>query len=310
VNIRRAEGAPKPNTRFLRNLVRDADSHNSALISKEAEESRARLRRMRNLNDEHMQSPMLLYSKESRQTGREASRRYPSPNQYDSHTQRRRRSRSPAMEVATFLYDRPDEKKLSGSMRGSSEDHRHSDRVRLVKHSRREKRNARVRRWDRSRGNFVKEKQRKSYSRREHSIEEHPASAVDAGTHTDRMSPLSRGLPILDSSPESFGPSPPPANLTKGRGATTGQGFMDSRFSKDYDPSVDVEFGRHEHDGFDDALEAYRDRQKWKQQGAERFRHVGLGKEFVSSWENKDEASLRWIKKGGTREWDRGKPQL
>ncbi len=34
---------PKPNTRFLRNLVRDTDSHNAALLAKEAAESKLRL---------------------------------------------------------------------------------------------------------------------------------------------------------------------------------------------------------------------------------------------------------------------------
>jgi len=36
--------APKPNTRFLRNILRETDNHNAALLAKEAEESRARLR--------------------------------------------------------------------------------------------------------------------------------------------------------------------------------------------------------------------------------------------------------------------------
>ncbi|KAB8290407.1 hypothetical protein EYC80_010840 [Monilinia laxa] len=34
---------PKPNTRFLRNIIRDTDNHNSALLAKEAAEARARL---------------------------------------------------------------------------------------------------------------------------------------------------------------------------------------------------------------------------------------------------------------------------
>lgn len=41
---RRDKNAPKPNTRFLRNLVRDADSHNAALLAKEKAETRARLK--------------------------------------------------------------------------------------------------------------------------------------------------------------------------------------------------------------------------------------------------------------------------
>jgi len=39
--------APKPNTRFLKNLIRDTDTHNAALLAKEAEESRLRLKKLR-----------------------------------------------------------------------------------------------------------------------------------------------------------------------------------------------------------------------------------------------------------------------
>lgn len=88
---------------------------------------------------------------------------------------------------------------------------------------------------------------------------------------------------------------------------------MDSRFLTSYDPATDVRLDSDKHhtdEDFDDALKAYRDRQKWKQQGAERLRSAGLGEDFIKAWENNDtknEASLKWAKKGSTREWDRGK---
>ncbi|EON66278.1 hypothetical protein W97_05671 [Coniosporium apollinis CBS 100218] len=44
---RRTGQAPKPNTRFLRNILRETDSHNAALLAKEAEDSRARLKALR-----------------------------------------------------------------------------------------------------------------------------------------------------------------------------------------------------------------------------------------------------------------------
>ncbi|KAJ9361830.1 hypothetical protein C8Q69DRAFT_494402 [Paecilomyces variotii] len=40
-------GAPKPNTRFLKNILRDTDSHNAALKRKEEEETRERMRNLR-----------------------------------------------------------------------------------------------------------------------------------------------------------------------------------------------------------------------------------------------------------------------
>ncbi|KAI9645248.1 hypothetical protein NHQ30_005983 [Ciborinia camelliae] len=39
---------PKPNTRFLRNIIRDTDNHNSALLAKEAADARARLESLSN----------------------------------------------------------------------------------------------------------------------------------------------------------------------------------------------------------------------------------------------------------------------
>ncbi|KAF2735150.1 hypothetical protein EJ04DRAFT_511984, partial [Polyplosphaeria fusca] len=43
---RPTDRAPKPNTRFLRHIIRETDNHNAALLAKEADESRARLQRM------------------------------------------------------------------------------------------------------------------------------------------------------------------------------------------------------------------------------------------------------------------------
>ena len=39
--------APRPNTRFLKNIIRETDNHNAALRAKEAEEARARARKLR-----------------------------------------------------------------------------------------------------------------------------------------------------------------------------------------------------------------------------------------------------------------------
>ncbi|KAF1945128.1 hypothetical protein EJ02DRAFT_370399 [Clathrospora elynae] len=43
---RMKSGAPKPNTSFLRHIIRQTDSHNATLLAKEAEESSARLKIM------------------------------------------------------------------------------------------------------------------------------------------------------------------------------------------------------------------------------------------------------------------------
>lgn len=64
-------------------------------------------------------------------------------------------------------------------------------------------------------------------------------------------------------------------------------------------------------DDWDQALEALRDRQRWKQQGADRLRAAGFTEEEVGKWENtggeKREEDVRWRGRGEDREWDRGK---
>jgi len=70
-------------------------------------------------------------------------------------------------------------------------------------------------------------------------------------------------------------------------------------------------------DDWESALEALRDRQKWRQQGAERLRAAGFSEEEVDRWSRQkvnskgeremDEADVRWSKAGEGREWDRGK---
>ncbi|CAI6335772.1 unnamed protein product [Periconia digitata] len=49
-------GAPKPNTGFLRHIIRQTDSHNAALLAKEAEDSRARLNKLDRGNRPHQRS--------------------------------------------------------------------------------------------------------------------------------------------------------------------------------------------------------------------------------------------------------------
>ena len=85
---------------------------------------------------------------------------------------------------------------------------------------------------------------------------------------------------------------------------------MESHFSNGYDPSADISLEDDSADDWDQAIEAFRDRQKWKQQGAERLRAAGFSEQEVSKWEKggeKDEADVRWAKVGEGREWDRGK---
>jgi hypothetical protein len=71
-------------------------------------------------------------------------------------------------------------------------------------------------------------------------------------------------------------------------------------------------------DDWDMALEALRDRQRWKAKGEERLRAAGMNEETIDRWKNNaaftgadssegNPEHVRWAKKGEGREWDRGK---
>jgi hypothetical protein len=85
---------------------------------------------------------------------------------------------------------------------------------------------------------------------------------------------------------------------------------IESRFSSTYDPSMDLRPGSDAEDDWGEALEVMRDRERWKQQGADRLRAAGFKDEQVKKWEkggDPTEDDVVWSKKGQDREWDRGK---
>ena len=76
---------------------------------------------------------------------------------------------------------------------------------------------------------------------------------------------------------------------------------------------MDVHPNSDSENDWDQALEALRDRQKWKQQGADRLREAGFTEQEVQKWEksgpsgDKGEEDVVWKGRGEGREWDRGK---
>ncbi|CAI7618984.1 unnamed protein product [Penicillium manginii] len=139
-----------------------------------------------------------------------------------------------------------------------------------------------------------------------------------------------------------FGPLPPHTNgesaapvRSRGRGAyKASSSNIDSHFAADYDPTVDIQPDDDQpssnqptrrpvaglmtgEDDWDAALEALRDRAKWKQKGEERLREAGLNETIIERWKEntastgtggeKRPEDVRWSKKGEGREWDRGK---
>jgi len=136
-------------------------------------------------------------------------------------------------------------------------------------------------------------------------------------TEHGRLSGKNQQEESEDSDPldEFIGPVPSsqscPVVRPRGRGATGAR--MDSRLSDSYDPKSDPVVDAEQTDDWAEAAEAFRDRQKWKQQGAERLRTAGFTEEQIKKWENqgprgeKNLADVKWSKKGERREWDRGK---
>lgn len=111
-----------------------------------------------------------------------------------------------------------------------------------------------------------------------------------------------------------MGPLPPPklvAVQLRGRGTRGNRSEgIDARFSSSYNPAEDTAPMVEKGDEWGDAVEAFRDRQRWKQQGGERLKAAGFSEEQVKRWEQGDEKieeDVRWSAQGKAREWDRGK---
>lgn len=142
-------------------------------------------------------------------------------------------------------------------------------------------------------------------SRQASSSKRPPATEDDTGMHSD-SDPLD----------DLIGPAPAQKAepvRARGRGAHASSSGIDGRFAADYDPALDI--GPESVPGpnsgnWEDNVEAYRDRQKWRQQGVERLRGAGYTEDQIKQWETgdkKDETDVRWTEKGAVREWDRGK---
>ncbi len=349
-NPRPTINAPRPNTRFLKNIIKETDSHNAALRAKEAEESRARLRELRGQSLQNALGKECRYSgadgHRSEPTGRERKRRRVedvgeyenwhdgnkksdrSGNRWqngDEESRRYRRSRR--IENADHeTDDSVRSSRRSSRHRHRTNRHRHRSRSRdSTSRSRKalqERRTSRSgsRDYNRERSHHHSRRKRRSSSSSSH----HPHSlsksrhsklhqvAPSKDTETLRQRSTS---PKSDSDPLEaiIGPPPPPPEpkvRSRGRGTFASASVMDTHFSTAYDPSVDVHPNSDSENDWDQALEALRDRQRWKQQGAERLRSAGFTEDEVQKWEKggeRREEDVRWAKKGEGREWDRGK---
>jgi hypothetical protein len=331
---------PKPNTRFLRNIIKDTDSHNAALLAKEAAESRARLQSL--ASNEHREE------KANRVGGGDIRKRQLGDIAAILGGRPRKRARVGAggRRVNTSSEDEEPEEKpkfVSRRSRDSREDGEECGRSRGHRsHHRRHRSTSRDRGKDgedrrrrhRSRSASPREHRSKENRHRERSPRRKRSRSPEADKARGKSHRSEREQPESESKKpkkdvkeaeakiqegyssdpldDIIGPRPPavPQVRTKGRGTISQASGIDARFSASYDPTTDVRLNSDEDDPWDQALEAMRARKKYKELGADRLRAAGFTEDEVKRWENggaKREEDVRWAKKGEGREWDKGK---
>lgn len=334
----------KPNTRFLRTLVREVDSHNAALKKREELEARARLRsiqdekRSRNDRDRKDHSEHGRHRDGDREKERERQkarghdrkrRRLSDDEEYDGgRAQRERHERS-----RKSRRSRSREQEQSRSRERRRRDKRqHDDSDAERRSSRREKRSehpkssrlSRSRSWSMSRSRSPAGHRSKRDSDRD---------ADDGERPRHRNKPRNRSVSSTSSDPLSsiVGPDPADKSITtrrRGRGFARGgqSSNIDAHFSSNYNPALDVDADPNSSDDaadWDNALEALRDRRAWRAKQADRLREAGFDEDEIDRWKttssqktrlgdgNGDGDELRevrWSKTGEQREWDAGKP--
>ncbi|GJC85587.1 hypothetical protein ColLi_08425 [Colletotrichum liriopes] len=340
---------PKPNTRFLRHIIKDTNTHNKNLLAKEAAESRARLKDLEHAEEKERRRKAgpqdirrrqmgdikaILGDRKERpsrsgRTEEKLHRKGESPPRRRQHRERRSESpeRGSSARHRRGRRDRSDSERDDGRRHKSdrrrsrspdekSRRHRHRSPLGGRDSAPRPHRSDRERGGDETAHDLILRSQR---SRKERSRERPQGGFSIKGSSSRRTTQeQDSATAASDSDPldDFIGPAPPQQVRSRGRGAASGASGIDKRFEADYDPKVDVEMAD---DGagaenWDDAVEAFRDRQKWRQNQEQRMRAAGYSDEMIKKWreggaggEQKDERDVRWAKAGEKREWDRGK---
>ncbi|KAF1966940.1 hypothetical protein BU23DRAFT_543521 [Bimuria novae-zelandiae CBS 107.79] len=320
----------RPNTSFLRHIIRQTDSHNAALRAKETKDSRARLRQLDAAQGVHEDRVVERRNvpRSANVRGEATRRERRAPDRADSDEERNRRSHKryrhdDEAQGTRSRRDRWRDEDRGQQYRGSADDgghhmhrsHRHQQREYRFEQSADEANSRRYnehasRRSKRHRS--ISRSRSRTRSRRSRSPARKHRSTVKEACNEQSRPPTDED----DSDPlEAItGPLPPPkpaAVRTRGRGThRSNLEGIETRFSTAYDPAMDVDHVLDDDDGWSDAVEAFRDRQRWKQQGAERLKAAGFSEAQVHKWESggdMNEEDVRWNAQGQAREWDRGK---
>lgn len=324
----------KPNTRFLRHIIKDTDSHNNRLLAKEAADSQARLKdlekaeeakrlrsnpdsrdiRRRQMGDIHA----ILGGKKRQRTGDDNGSSSGAGDSKKSDMKDRDGRRRNLSRDRDLFRDREGRKQHGrltedGDRHGS---HRHSDGTarRRRRHGSAdsddgaERRRHRRRDHDRSRSPTHRRRLRSPDSRKHRHRHRSPIRDVGESRPRQREGDAEED----DSDPlDDFGPMPAPK--PRGRGALAGSSGIDRRFSETYDPKMDVRMdegdtGSGPGGDWDDAVEAFRDRQKLRQNQVQRLRSAGFSDDEIQKMDrggkSPSQDDVRWSKEGEKREWD------
>ncbi|KAF4553210.1 Hypothetical protein D9617_7g029370 [Elsinoe fawcettii] len=329
---KRPANTAKPNTRFLRNILRDTDTHNAALLAREEEESKARLKA---LEPKRKRSEQQVYSVRARREGGESlkRRKVEVEEDYGDDEPRESRDRKDRDRRRDRRSER-DDSEYGRPRRGARDDGKRTqeegDYVQVRKGYRRdeEERKDRHKHRHESTSNqekkLSKEKSRRGTRSRSPELSRETSSRRKSRTkpsvqtkerhdsHRDKYRRYRSSSPDSESSMGPQPASPPPLSRSRGRGVSTPTRSIDKHFKSDYDPTTDVRPDE-DADDWDQALEVMKDRQKWKQNGAERLKAAGFSEAEVNKWKGGTAEAMtgfRWAKKGESREWDKGKTIL
>ncbi|KAJ5965693.1 hypothetical protein N7481_012407 [Penicillium waksmanii] len=376
---KRSVNAPKANTRFLRHLIKETDSHNTALKRKEERDARDRMRQMKALRGYHQ----LLESMKENVTLALEPRTDPTGTIVDitadamTNGVTRIVPTGKATAIAVVRHPRAGTEAETGigtadigEETTTAVDHEIPIKTESVRHDGETT-------IETDQGREVETKSTETVAGQRLTEGEHTQSlavaphveievlnltAADviinlppmpghphrAGKRSDghvekinrKSGPSIQRHDREESDPleDVVGPLPPQTAApvrSRGRGAYKANlSNIDSHFAPDYDPMADIQPDDDQslsnrptrrpvagletgEDDWDMALEALRDRARWKQKGEERLREAGLNETIIERWKDnttsagasgeKRPEDVRWSKKGEGREWDRGK---
>jgi hypothetical protein len=312
---KRRVDAPKPNTRFLNNLLRETDSHNAALRRKEENSSRETLGRHRRTKSDKgrdkRNEELLDYRDEHRSRSHRSSRNYATDSDTDHHKSLSRKHR----------HRHSDERRHSRYQRERSRSPNRSARYdeSRDRHHRRWNRHSSYRSLSRSppRPSSPSTLSHRKIPRDDKSLKRRHFHGVTrtSSPHSHRLlesrNELKEAVTEEESDPleDLLGPLPPPPNdvydstliRSRGRGAyRINRSNIDSHFATDYNPALDIHLDgentapstrlsrrpvaglmTEDNNDWDMALEALRDRALWKENSADRLRAAGFTEQVV-----------------------------